>query len=62
MRTLTLTTDGDRHVLATRHFAAAPEAIYRAHIEPGLIQQWMLGPDGWSGLCQRGATRWAHSL
>jgi uncharacterized protein YndB with AHSA1/START domain len=45
---LMLRTEGDTHVIATRRFAAPPEAVYRAHIEPGLIQQWMLGPDGWT--------------
>ncbi|MDX2152309.1 MAG: SRPBCC domain-containing protein [Bryobacteraceae bacterium] len=48
MSKMTLTTEGDRHVLVTRHFAAPPAAVYRAHIEPELIQQWMLGPDGWT--------------
>jgi uncharacterized protein YndB with AHSA1/START domain len=48
MSKLTLVTEGDRHVVATRHFAAPPEFVYRAHIEPALLQQWMLGPDGWS--------------
>ncbi len=47
MSKLTLTTEGDRYVVATRHFAAPPEFVYRAHIEPALLQQWMLGPDGW---------------
>lgn len=48
MSNLTLITEGDRFVVVTRHFAASPEAIYRAHTEPALIQQWMLGPDGWT--------------
>ena len=48
MSKLTLTTEGDLHVVATRRFAAPPERIYRAHVEPALIQKWMLGPDGWS--------------
>lgn len=48
MSKLTLKTDGDTHVVATRRFAAPPEAVYRAHIEPALIQKWMLGPDGWT--------------
>jgi len=30
-----------------RRFNATPEMIYRAHTDPKLIQQWMLGPDGW---------------
>src|SRR5712675_1086090 len=48
MSKLTLKTEGDRHVVVTRRFAAQPEAVYRAHTEPRLIQKWMLGPDGWS--------------
>jgi uncharacterized protein YndB with AHSA1/START domain len=48
MSKLTLTTEGDRHVLVTRRFAAGPERVYRAHLEPALIQKWMLGPEGWS--------------
>jgi len=45
---LTLKTEGDRYVVVTRHFAAPPEAVCRAHTDPKLIQQWMLGPDGWT--------------
>lgn len=48
MSKLNLTTEGDRHVVVTRRFAASPEAVYRAHTEPKLIQQWMLGPEGWT--------------
>ena len=48
MTGLTLATEGDTHVLVTRRFAAPPEAVYRAHVEPALIQKWMLGPDGWT--------------
>ena len=48
MGEMKLTTEGDRHVVVTRHFAAPPKAVYRAHTEPALIQQWMLGPDGWT--------------
>ena len=48
MSKLVLETEGDTHVLVTRRFEAPPEAVYRAHTEPHLIQQWMLGPDGWS--------------
>jgi uncharacterized protein YndB with AHSA1/START domain len=43
---MTINTEGDRFVVVTRRFAAAPEAVYRAHTEPALIQQWMLGPEG----------------
>jgi len=48
MSKLTLETQGDRYVVVTRQFAAKPEALYRAHTDPKLIQQWMLGPDGWT--------------
>ena len=48
MSKMTLKTEGDRHVVVTRRFAAPPEAVYRAHVEPALIQRWMLGPPGWS--------------
>ena len=48
MGKMTLTLEGDRHVVVKRRFAASPEAVYRAHTEPALIQKWMLGPDGWT--------------
>jgi len=48
MSKLTLSTEGDTHIIVTRRFAASPEAVYRAHIEPELIQQWLLGPEGWT--------------
>jgi uncharacterized protein YndB with AHSA1/START domain len=48
MSKLTLKTEGDRHVVVTRRFAASPEAVYRAHTEPKLVQKWMLGPEGWT--------------
>ncbi|MGC1786047.1 MAG: SRPBCC domain-containing protein [Terriglobales bacterium] len=48
MTKLTLKTEGDTHIVVTRHFAAPPEAVYRAHLDPKLIQKWMLGPEGWT--------------
>jgi uncharacterized protein YndB with AHSA1/START domain len=48
MSKLTLKTEGDEHVVVTRHFAAPPEAVWRAHTEPQLLQKWLLGPEGWS--------------
>jgi len=48
MSKMTLVTEGDKYVVVTRHFAAPPEAVYRAHTEPQLIQKWLLGPDGWT--------------
>src|SRR3984885_15266013 len=47
MTKMTLKTEGDTHIVVTRHFAASPEAVYRAHTDPKLIQQWLLGPEGW---------------
>ena len=48
MSKLTLKTEGERFVVVVRRFAAPPEAVYRAHTEPTLVQQWMLGPHGWT--------------
>jgi uncharacterized protein YndB with AHSA1/START domain len=48
MSKLTLKTEGDTHIVVTRGFAASPEAVYRAHTDPKLIQQWLLGPEGWT--------------
>ena len=48
MSKLTIKTEGDRFVVVTRRFAAAPEAVYRAHVDPAIVQRWMLGPPGWS--------------
>ena len=48
MPKLTLHIEGDQHIVVTRRFAASPEAVYRAHIDPSIAQQWLLGPDGWT--------------
>lgn len=48
MSKLTLETEGDRFVIAKRRFAAPPEAVYRAHLEPEILKQWATGPDGWT--------------
>jgi len=48
MSKMTLKTEGDTHIIVTRRFAAPPEAVYRAHTDPKLIQQWVLGPEGWT--------------
>jgi uncharacterized protein YndB with AHSA1/START domain len=48
MSEMKLSTQGENEVIVTRKFAAAPEAVYRAHTEPALIQKWMLGPPGWT--------------
>ena len=48
MSKMTLKTEGDTHIVVTRHFAAAPEAVYRAHTDPNIVQKWLLGPEGWT--------------
>ena len=45
---MTLVTEGDRHVVITRRFAAPPELVWRAHTEAAIVQKWILGPDGWT--------------
>lgn len=48
MTRLTMKTEGDTHIVVTRHFAAPPEAVYRAHTDTKLLQKWLLGPEGWT--------------
>jgi uncharacterized protein YndB with AHSA1/START domain len=48
MSELALTTEGETYVVVKRRFEAPPEAVYRAHTDPKLIQQWCLGPEGWT--------------
>lgn len=56
MSKMTLKTEGDTHVVVTRHFNAPPEVVYRAQIDPKLVQQWMLGPQGWTmPVCENNA-------
>lgn len=48
MSKLTLKTEGDTHIVVSRRFDASPEAVYRAHTDPKLVQRWMFGPEGWT--------------
>ena len=48
MSKMTLKTEGDTQLIVTRRFTAPPEAVYRAHTDPKLIQKWLLGPEGWT--------------
>lgn len=48
MSKLVLETEGERFVIVKRRFEASPEAVYRAHMDPKIIQEWMLGPEGWT--------------
>ena len=47
MSKLEMTTE-DETIVVRRRFAAPPEAIYAAHLDPALLRQWCLGPDGWT--------------
>ena len=46
--TLKVTTPGDREVVMVRAFNASRDFVFDAFTKPELIQQWLLGPDGWS--------------
>jgi uncharacterized protein YndB with AHSA1/START domain len=48
MSKLLIKTEGGTNIIVTRRFAASPEAVYRAHLECKLLQQWLLGPEGWT--------------
>jgi uncharacterized protein YndB with AHSA1/START domain len=48
MSELVLTTEGETHVVVKRRFEASPAAVYRAHLDPELLQRWCLGPEGWT--------------
>lgn len=48
MSKLVLETEGETHVVAKRRFDAPPADVYRAHVEPELLRQWLWGPDGWT--------------
>ena len=46
--TLKLTRANLTSVVFTRFFVAPPPRVWAAHMEPDLIRQWLLGPDGWA--------------
>ena len=48
MSQLVLETEGHTFIVVKRRFEAPPEAVYRAHLDPELIREWLLGPDGWT--------------
>ncbi|MCU0260129.1 MAG: SRPBCC domain-containing protein [Ilumatobacteraceae bacterium] len=54
----------DTHVRFSRIIRGTVEQVWRAHFEAELVQQWMLGPDGWTmPVCEVGteigsAYRW----
>lgn len=38
----------DTHVRISRVIRGTVEQVWNAHTDPGLVQRWMLGPDGWT--------------
>lgn len=48
MTRLTVNLEGDTQVIVRRNFRHAPERVWAAHVDPQLIRQWLLGPDGWT--------------
>ena len=46
--TLSITTPSDREIAMTRSFAAPRALVFKALTEPAWLQQWLLGPDGWT--------------
>lgn len=47
----------DQHVRITRLIEGPRELVWRAHHEPELLRQWLLGPDGWQMIeCEVGDT------
>lgn len=51
----------DTHVRITRLVNGPRELVWRAHHDPELIRQWMLGPDGWEMTECVGATEVGQS-
>src|SRR5215207_1843254 len=39
---------GDTELVISRTFNAPVEMVFDAHTKPELVQQWLLGPDGWT--------------
>ncbi len=47
-RKTAFTTPNPTEVVAIRTFGAPRWLVFAAHTEPKHLQQWLLGPDGWS--------------
>lgn len=45
---LKLSLVSETEAVVERKFSAPVDLVYRAHVEPELIQKWMLGPPGWT--------------
>lgn len=59
---LILDAEGDRAIRGLRRFRHGPMQMFRAHTEPMLIRQWMLGPPGWAFIVCRSEPRAGGSI
>lgn len=50
--TTTVTPRGDREILITRTFDAAPELVFRAWTEPDLVRRWWHAGRGTMSVCE----------
>jgi uncharacterized protein YndB with AHSA1/START domain len=48
MSSLTIETPGETQIILRRIFAAPPADVFRAHVDPALIRQWMNVLPGWT--------------
>jgi len=46
--TFEVTTPGDKEIVMTRLFDAAPGLVFDALTKPELVAKWLLGPEGWT--------------
>ena len=55
--------EGTQTIIVTREFDATPEQVFRAHVDPELVVQW-LGPDGHTNILRewdaRTGGRWSY--
>ncbi len=45
---LEVTTPSNREIRVTRTFDASPDLVFECHTKPAYVQQWLLGPPGWT--------------
>lgn len=45
---LKVSTPSDREIVMTREFDASRERVWEAMTDPGWLERWLTGPEGWS--------------
>jgi uncharacterized protein YndB with AHSA1/START domain len=48
MTRISIETPSDRQIVLRRSFAAPPDLVFRAHVDPALIPRWMNIMPGWT--------------